>query len=257
MFFEPLGLFLPKRFELGWKGYGLLLAVGVIWGILRARPRREIVRKLPPTALNVAIKVGDLFDQEGNVIVGANDCFDTRLDASIINPGSVQGQLLTRVFAGDRAELDAQILDSLRGRVGEEDETKTFGNRIRYPIGTVAVVTRGNTRYFLPAFTRMSSEQPANVSSEIEWLQEALARTWIVVRQAGQRDAVHMPIMGSEFGRLGVSKTLLIEMTVLSFIAASQRDAIASSLTVYIHPRDEDIVDMAVLDEWLKGLCAA
>jgi hypothetical protein len=65
-----------------------------------------------------------------------------------------------------------------------------------------------------------------------------------------------MPILGSEFARLGVSKTLLIEMTVLSFIAASQRDAIASSLTVYVHPRDQDIVDMAVLDEWLRGLCA-
>ena len=228
----------------------------MIWGLIRARPRRAIVRKLPPTALHVAIKVGNVFDQSGNVIVGANDCFDTQLEDSVISPASVQGQLLTDAFANDLVDLDAQIAASLLGQDGQADEAKTFGKNLRYPIGTVVVVRRGSTQYFLPAFTRMSSELPANVYSQIEWLQEALARTWTAVRQAGQRDPVHMPILGSEFARLGVSKTLLIEMTVLSFIAASQRDAIASSLTVYVHPRDQDIVDMAVLDEWLRGLCA-
>jgi hypothetical protein len=242
---------------LGWKGYGLLLLVGVAWGLVRARPRRAIVRKLPPTALNVAIKVGDLFEQEGNIIVGTNDCFDTQLTDSVISPASVQGQLLNGVFAGDLTDLDAQISASLGEHDGQVDAAKSFGKQVRYPLGTVVIVRHGNARYFLPAFTRMSPALPANVTSNIEWLQEALARTWIAVREAGQRDPVHMPIIGSEFARLGVSKTLLIEMIVLSFIAASQRDAIASSLTVYVHPRDKDVVDMAVLDEWLKGLCAA
>jgi hypothetical protein len=253
---EPAGLFFPHAFKWGWRGYlALVLASGVA-AIIRARPRDAVIRALPPTDVTVAVRVGDVLDQDGDVIVGANDTFDTRFEDDVISPASVQGQLLAGVFGGDCAEFDGQISHSLANVAGTEDADKQFGKRVRYPIGTVAVARRGNTRYFLPAFARMSAALPAHVGATIEDLQVALACTWRAINMAGQREPVHAPVVGSHLARLGVSRTLLAQMIILSFIAAT-RSGGPSSLTVWIAPQDRDIVDMVVLDDWLRGLCAA
>jgi hypothetical protein len=250
---EPLGLFFPNQLHAGWRGYGVLAASSVAWGAYRSRPRNVISRRLPPTDVAISIRIGDLLAQTENVVVGSNDVFDTSLDHGIISPKSVQGQLLERVFDGDRAELDRQISDSLAGVQSEMDVPKTFGNTDRYDIGTVARVRNGGTRYFLTAFARMSSDLPPRVQSTIELLQISLARLWPAVDAAGQREAVHVPVLGSHLARLKVSHTLLIQLIVLSFIASETR---SSSLTVWVHEADSAVVDMAELDEWLAGLCA-
>jgi hypothetical protein len=115
-----------------------------------ARPPVSISRSLPPTNVKIEVRVGDVLDQRGNVIIGAADTFDTDFADDIISPASVQGQLLTSTFAGDRVELDRQIEASVGA--GEHDAAKTFGKRGRHPIGTVTVVRAGESRFFLPAF---------------------------------------------------------------------------------------------------------
>jgi hypothetical protein len=253
---EPAGLFLPDAFDWGWAGYLSLLVASAALAILYARPRDEIARALPPTDVRVAIRVGDILGQTGNVIVGSNDVFDTQLEDEVISPVSLQGQLLLRVFEGNRAELDDQIDASLAAVDGTPDPDKTFGKRDRYPIGTVAMVRRGSSRYFLPAFARMSTSMPANVRASIEELEIALAKTWQATNVAGQHEPVHAPIVGSRLARLGVSRTLLAQMIILSFIAAT-RSGGPPSLTLWISPHDRDDVDMLVLDDWLRGLCTA
>jgi hypothetical protein len=252
---EPAGLFFPHAFKWGWRGYGALLLASAVAAVVRARPRDNVVRSIPPTDVTVAIRVGDVLEQAGNVIVGTNDTFDTQFDTEVISRASVQGQLLERVFGGDRGDLDRQIDASIGGVTGVEDAHKRFGKSMRYPIGTVAVVRCPAGRYFLPAFTRMSSALPAHVQATIEDLQIALGGAWKAINAAGQREPVHAPIVGSQLARLGVSRTLLAQMLILSFIAAT-RSGGPSSLTIWVAPQDRDVVDMVVLDEWLRGLCA-
>ena len=103
----------------------------------------------------------------------------------------------------------------------------------------------------------MSPALPAHVSSSIEGLQVGLARAWESIAKAGNREAVHLPVMGSNMARLGVTRTLLIQMIVLSFIAAEKRGHVASSVTIWVHESDANVVDLAALDEWLRALCAA
>lgn len=252
---EPLGYFFPKL-ELGWQGYVALLVLAALGALWTARPRTVVERDLPPSDVHIEIRVGDLLEQTGNVVVGVTDTFDTELEGGVISPRSVQGQLLTRAFGGDRAELDAAISRAVAADKGVEDPTKQFGKRSRFPIGTVAVVERGEARYFLPVFTRMSSDLPPRVSSSVEDLYVALARTWNAVDDGGHREPVHSAVMGSNLARLGLTRTLLIQVLVLSFIASSRRGG-PPRLTVWVHDGDRDTVDLQMLDEWLRGLCAA
>jgi hypothetical protein len=62
----------------------------------------------------VTLIVGDLFDQEGNLVIGMNDTFDTEIPV-LIKPGTVQGQLLQRQYSGDRNRLDRDLDKALNG----------------------------------------------------------------------------------------------------------------------------------------------
>jgi hypothetical protein len=252
---EPLGLFFPEELDWGWAGYLVLVVVSLLFGLWRARPRNTVQRRLPPSDLTVTVKVGDVLEQAGNVVVGSNDTFDTQLEQSVISPASVQGQLLQRVFR-DRDELDRQIAESLSGVQGVADPHKVFGKTTRYPKGTVAVVHHGTARFFLPAFASMTPDLPAKVTASLEDLQVSLIKTWESIGRAGQREQVHAPIIGSNMSRLGLSHTLLAQMMILSFVAAAKTEGMSASLTVWIAESDADVVDIAEIDEWLRGLCA-
>lgn len=253
---EPASLFFPHVFTWGWPGYLVLILASVAIATYRSRPRDSISRPIPPTDVSVNVRVGDVLDQTGNVIVASNDVFDTEFAEEIISPASLQGQLLVRFFNGDHTELDREIAPSLANAQGEEDVDKEFGKRIRYPVGTVAIVRREHTRYFLPAIARMSSCYPAHVTASIDGFEAALAKTWSTINAAGQREPVHAPIVGSHLARLGLSRTLLAQMIILSFIAATRKGG-PPSLTLWIAPQDRDNVDILELDQWLRGLCAA
>jgi hypothetical protein len=90
-----------------------LVVVSLLAALWRSRPRNRFEFKLPPSDLTIAIEVGDVLAQEGNVVLGSNDVFDTSLSDEIISPRSVQGQLLQRTFDGDASHLDEQITSSL------------------------------------------------------------------------------------------------------------------------------------------------
>jgi hypothetical protein len=207
--------------------------------------------------LVIAVRVGDVLAQEGNVVIGSNDTFDTSLSEDIISAKSVQGQLLQRIFDGDLHELDEQIGTSLVEDSPTQDSSKAFGKKDRYPIGTVAVTKRGNTKYFLPAIASMSSSTPPHTQATVEGVQMALTKAWEAVGRAGQREPVHAPIVGSHRARLGLSRTWLIQMMVLSFVAVTKKESGSSSLTIWVAEADAATVDFVALDDWLKDLCAA
>lgn len=257
LFLEPVSLIFPDVFNHSWGVLVGLIGVSLIGGLWRSRPRQHLEFKLPPSDLSITIRVGDVLSQDGNVVLGSNDTFDTSLSDDIISPKSVQGQLLQRTFGGDIEALDSQIATSLAEATPIIDRDKTFGKTDRYPIGTVAIAARGNTRYFLPAIASMSASTPPHTRASVEGVQMALTKAWEAVGRAGQRDPVHAPIVGSHLARLGLSHTWLVQMMILSFVAVTKKDSGSSSLTIWVAENDVATVDLAALDDWLRALCAA
>jgi hypothetical protein len=250
---EPLALWRPDDLRWGFTGYAALLAVSLILAIFSSWPRTEITRRLAVSDTRITVQVGDVLSQTGNIIVGVTDAFDTEI-GDVIAPGSVQGQFQARHFP-NREELDAIISSALVDKQYENDASKKRGKSKRYPIGTIAVARRGDTRFFLSAYSRMGADLQAQ--SDICKLTNALESCWTTIRAGGQHNPVHMPIVGSKFARSGLPRALLIQFIILSFIDEERKSSLTKHLHVYVAKQDAEDVDCVVLENWLADLTRA
>jgi hypothetical protein len=205
----------------------------------------------------VTLTVGDLFEQQAHLVIGFSDTFDTdTTDNLVINARSMQGQLLDRVYGGDRVRLDGELEAALHHVVVQSEETpegKRHGKRARYPIGTVAVLGTPTRRIFAVAYSRMGNDLIANADLDGLWL--SLSRTWAAIRVHGQRQRVAVPLMGAEFARISnLDREHLLKLILLSFVACSRDRPITPELVAVIHPRDFERVNLLELEAFLRAL---
>lgn len=254
LFIEPGGLFLPEWFNWGWRGYFGLAGLSLLIALILNFPRRSLTRPLSSPDSVVEIKIGDLFDESGHLVIGLNDVFDTEL-GEVIRDSSVQGQFLTRVYSGDHARLDTEIemaLDPLKP-LRKHDPSKQRGKSWRYPIGTTLVLGTPDRRYFLPAYGFMGNDLRVKSTADDIWL--SLSCLWEQVRLKGHGIEVAIPVIGSDLARTNLPRMALIKLIIISFIAASKKEFVARKLTVVIYPKDVGTVDFSALEDFLTSTC--
>jgi len=222
----------------------------------RAWPRRFLRREFHLPDIGVTVKVGDLFEQPGHLVIGFSDTFDTdTTDGKIISPGSVQGQFLQRVYSGDRDRLDNEIEHALSGatKVSEELSADKAGKLRRYPIGTVATLGMPAQRYFCVAYSYMQNNLIAKSSVNDLW--DALNRVWDAARQSGQRKTLVVPVIGSELARISsLDRDSLLKMMILSFVASSRQQDVCKELVVVVHRNDYEKIDFLEVRAFLHTL---
>jgi len=251
---EPVALFFPNQLSLGWPGYFSLVLVSLALAIAYRFPRGSFSGKLSSPDSVVEIKVGDLFNERGHLVIGTNDVFDTEL-GDVIKPTSVQGQFLTRIYNSDIIKLDEDIEIALGPHKQDrrEESQKTRGKRWRYPIGTTIAIGPLNSRYFLTAYGYMGNDLKCTSDAHSIWL--SLSQLWDEVRINGQGTKVATPILGSDMARTGLPRTTLIKIIVISFIAASKKELVSKKLTVVVHPDDLSFINLYDLREFLNSTC--
>ncbi|GHO98774.1 hypothetical protein KSF_088220 [Reticulibacter mediterranei] len=215
------------------------------------RPKKAISHQLSVPDTKITIKVGDLFQEDSNLVIGVSDAFDTEL-GDIIKPTSIQGQCLTSIYQNDRIRLDQDINTALQGISGKIDKQKTRGKNKRYPIGTVATLSVGTKKYFYSAYSYMGNN--LKCESDIKRLLVSLEKLWEEIRVKGQHDKVAMAVIGSDLARIGnASHADLIKLIVLSFILASREKLVTPELTIVIHPNNLGKVNMWELEDFLRS----
>src|SRR5260221_7917051 len=119
-----LDILYPNTFNFGNKGIAIISGVSLLWALVTIIPKRKISRQLSVPDTTITIKVGDLFQEDGSLVIGFNDVFDTE-KGHIIKPKSIQGQFLTNIYNDDRLQLDRDIDNVLQGVTGRQDNQKT------------------------------------------------------------------------------------------------------------------------------------
>ncbi|MFE1909445.1 macro domain-containing protein [Streptomyces gardneri] len=229
----------------------------LVAGIIHTWPKLETNHRYRHPDFTIQVKCGDVLDEEGNLIVGFTDTFDTEMhDDVVISHQSVQGQFQERYYGGDVSCLDSDINEKLQNTpvlCSEIAVDKTRGKLERYPIGTTVTLTKNGRRIYLVAYGYMRND--LRVSCSVDALWQGLTSAWDAVRTSGSLEPVAIPVIGSDLARIGsLDRASLIKMIALSFAASSRQDVVSRRLTIVVHPKDRHGVNMVDVEKFLKSL---
>ena len=233
--------------------------ISLAYGIFRTWPKNVVSRTFTANAhdISVTIKVGDILSQNGQIVIGFSDTFDTdTTNNKIISSKSLQGQMLAKKYNGDLNALDLAISTALTNTTHSTTERRSSkeGKLTRYPIGTVAILEpSANERIYALAYSKMNNNLVAESSVHEVW--EALGRLWTAVYEHGQQAPIAMPLVGTKLARINyLDRESMLRMTLLSFVARSREKHFCSELTVLIHESDRDKINMLELAAFLRTL---
>ena len=213
------------------KLWWVFLLTGVVIAVFRSFPQRSFSYKVTNRDVNVELVIGDIFKQQGPIIVGSNTDFVT--SPEVISPKSVQGIFSAKYFSGVCA-----INDQIRRQI--ETQEQVIGT-------TVSVQAKDRIGYFC-AIAKMNKSGVA--TSSIEELQVALAGLWSYLSESAEKDTFNIPILGSGFSRIGSRREDLLREIIKSFMAAISERSFCDVLRIVVHPADVkkhsiDVADMA------------
>jgi len=227
--------------------------VGFFVIILRHRPISYFEYKDDKSDVSIVVKMGDLFKEDENMVIGVSDCFDTEV-GDVISQRSIQGQFTAKYYSGDSSKLDKDLVKGLRKMkvVGEVDEKKKRGKKTRYPIGTTVVLDCGEKKVFACAYAKMKPNLMAETSMGDLW--RSLNSLWEKIREKGEMKEVAMPVVGARFARIkgGVTYKSLVRLLLMSYITFARTQNVSKRLTLVIHKSREKDLSLYRLRSFLQ-----
>lgn len=231
------------------------LALALAYALWASYPRLQYTRGFAMPRTEISIVVGDLFAQDGHLVIGMTDTFDTETP-TIISEQALQGQLLSREYKGDLAALDADLAGALATTpvvATESRQAKPLGKLDRYPIGTVAVLGSPQRKYYGLAYSTMSNTCVAESSVTNIW--NSLMKLWPVVRDTADLGTVSITAMGMGLARLSgrIAQADVVRLIIISFLTASRETVVASRLRIVLSPEAAEHTDLNALRDYLKA----
>lgn len=212
-----------------------ILAIGIVYAILRVRPVKRVSYKVPGRDLNIEVKIGDVLEATGEIVVSSSTTFDTDMASGLISTTSLQGQFATRFFEGKTQAIDEQLSAALEGITGVP-KGNALGKSIEYPVGTVARVNSHGNNYYFVAMSKLNDK--GNAYSDLRMIDVALDELWKHIMRQGDFATVSVPLIGTGRGRIGLPRKKMIERIAQSFVDASKDQNFSNHLVIYVHPDD-------------------
>ncbi len=209
----------------------------IVYVIATRRPVSRVSYKLPRKDCVLEVKIGDLFQEAGDVVISTNTTFDTDIANGVISAESLQGQLAIQVFQGNTSEIDRQLAEQLH-RVKGAHRDGAPGKPIEYPIGTVAKVKAGNRNFYFVAMARLNEHGTSK--SSVRDVEDALAGLWKFVAEQGELRTLVVPVMGTGRGRIDLPRKKVIERIAQSFADATREKTFSNRLKIVVRPEDAD-----------------
>lgn len=214
------------RDKYGSAAFAIILVISILLSVGARRPIKTTTITFPNKDYSIEVRIGDLFDAAGAVMISTNTNFEADVAGGAIAPNSLQGQFTGRYYVGNQNAL----IDNIRAVLAEHEGEPP------YPLGTVVpITTHGKTFYFL-AMADLNAH--GNAYSSEHGVQRALKGLWEFVREQGELQEIAVPVIGTGRGRLQVPKRKMVEQIASSFVEASSEGKISDRLVIVI--REED-----------------
>lgn len=214
----------------------IFLVLSVFVSILLWRPIKSISIPLPKRDCSIEVRIADLFDIGGAVMVSTNTRFEADVAGGKIASDSLQGQFTARYFTGNQNDLLTQIDKGL----SQIDGSAPF------PMGTTVPITTHGKTFYLTAMAELNEQ--GNASTTPDNVKRAMDGLWEHVRVAGELQELAVPVIGTGRGRLQLSRKKMIAMIADSFVKASGENKFTDRLVIVIRPEDASKFEVNLYD---------
>lgn len=230
----------------------VFLAAGLAYAAWRSWPVLRVSHRLPGRDTRIELRVANIFDLDGAMVITANSTFETDTPR-VIASDSLQGQFTSRYYSTS----DHLAHDLVRGLKDIPSQMVLRDGREipRYPLGTVVQLSpQGRIAYFL-ALTELNEH--GNALGSFETLQRSLPLLWEFIATRGDPGTVLIPALGTGRARLPETREQVIREIVRSFVAACAAKRFCEALVIVISPRDYAVheVDLQELGEFVRHTC--
>jgi hypothetical protein len=215
----------------------IVLIVAIGYNLTQRLPVKRIRYKVPRKDFGYEVRIGDIFDADGEIVISSNSTFDTDMSDGLIHPNSMQGQFAARMFDGRTQDIDKQLDESLAGLPFEETSRKRGKSR-RYEIGTVAKVRAHGKNFYFVAMAHMN--EFGNAESNIAFIDKALESLWKYMSEKGELGNLVLPLIGTGRGRIEMPRKKMVERIAQSFAYASRNKIFSNKLVIVVYPGDAD-----------------
>lgn len=213
------------RDQYGSYGFIIVMAAAVVIAILFRRPIRSIVVSFPRNDFCVEVRIGNIFDAAGAIMVSTNTIFESDVAGGKISPDSLQGQFTARYYTGDQNTLIETIRTELNGLDGPP-----------YPMGTTIPVNTHSKTFYFVAMAELNEQGTAFATPR--FVEKAMDGLWRYVRESGELQELVVPVIGTARGRLKIPRKKMIEKIAESFVNASLDRKFTDRLVIMVHPED-------------------
>jgi hypothetical protein len=181
--------------------------------------RSRVKFRLPNTNTVLAVEFGDLFEEDGDLLVAVNESFDSKL-GQIVSPSSVHGGFITKFYNADSDRFADEAAQQLGG-FAYEDVAREWGPSRKYPIGTTIVLRQGNRNAYLFAFT-VTDSATAKASATVPILWNSLSTALREVHNRGNGRDLALPLIGNGRSGLDIAPQHLLRLLVLIIVQTSK-----------------------------------
>lgn len=184
----------------------------------------------------VAVKSGDIFEENGLKTIAFNEYFDTTVDDKIIAKKSLNGQfILNHIDDVDKLNSDIESDDDLKNSIIEKEVKRKQGKTTKYKLGSSILI---NDEYILTAFSRFNKNNQAELT--IQEYVNFLLTFWNEINRLYAQRSVTVPVFGSGITRFkngfeDIDINELLRIMIWTFKISKIKFAYPAKLTIIVN----------------------
>lgn len=167
-----------------------------------------------------------------------------------MSSNTLHGIFIKNIFGGNEIELEKQIYQSLESvQCLSENKDRLSGNKVKYPLGTVVTVSKGEQKFFLLALTRFNSNNRSEIKKS-EYIM-ALCTLFDYIEQNSQGYNVSIPLIGAGHSGIDLSKQKILDLILLSINIADKLTLI-NGLNIVLHESNNNELDLNLIEHYFN-----
>lgn len=187
--------------------------------------------------------MGNKKNEQKNIIIPVNRCFDINVNNNLVSEDTLHGQLLKKI-SDENINIDQEFDKQLRNLDLSPEildkSKKPAGNLYRYPAGTIIEIHDGHLRYWLVAFTKFDSDLHASVTKS-EYL-SCMLSILNYAKKKSQGFPIYLPLIGG-----GHSSAYQNEQEILTFMIEwfkLNKDEVNCDINIVVDGRARDRISI-------------